>query len=65
MLKVQKKKKLNWIFEILMILFLQLKIYLQMGLFLIFIYFTIILERSTTKLRHTQLGSWAKESVKN
>ena len=68
MLKAQKKKKkLNWIFEILTIFFFQPKIYLQMGLFLIFMYFVIILEKFTimyfaiilekftTKLRHRQL----------
>ena len=37
--------------------FLQPKIYLQMGLFFIFMYFTIILEKFTRRLRHRQLAS--------
>ena len=42
-------------FDILTMFFLRPEIYLQMGLFLIFMYFTIILERFATKLHHMQL----------
>ena len=51
-----EKNFLNRIFEILTIFSLKPKIYLQMGLFMIFVYFTIILERLTTKLSQGQLG---------
>ena len=67
MLKAQKKKKIKLNFWDSNDFFFQPKIYLQMGLFLIFMYFAIILEKFTimyfaiilekfpTKLRHRQL----------
>ena len=55
MLKVQKNCfKLN--FRESNDFYFQPKVYLQMVLLLIFMYFTIILEKFTTKLRHRQLA---------
>ena len=53
--KVQKKILKLFFFDVLTMFFLRPEIYLQMGLFLIFMYFTIILERFATKLHHMQL----------